>query len=542
MQTIKPIIYLFPQFHAIPENDKFWGVNWTEWDNVRRVKINKYGQETLRPAEEVGYYNLLDYSARARQSRFLRECGFYGIAIHHYWFGRPVMERVLLAMLEDGQPDMPFMLNWANEPWTARWDGNDASKVLIKQEYGGIVEWRAHFDWMLPFFHHPNYVRVQGRVQMMVYNPSHMGATAPRMFAAWRNWAVEEGLGGIDVIETKLDVDLGFGGRAAPDAASEFAPRSGDKMDPDATHWITGQRFGRVFHRGAAVSWDSTPRHPDDGGAFADPFGHPALWKYSLLAIMRRMKLEPNPHGQENFFFINALNEWGEGNALEPSVQWGDAYGRAFREAVDMAAALPWRDDLVSEGERIAAAMPAQTAVDVCVVVRDFPPDEDSHANPFRLQQHLRSLRAQHNPRWRAVVLGGNRIPDTAARLEVLDAFDPRVVMADVPDEVRGKEKFGLDGVYSTDWVIENLEDVSPECARAAYLLVADGNNTYEETAFGLAAAGRGDMLGMNFVTRETMMLDESPEITWSQRCDRLGVCLSSLCVSNTGPLLPYPS
>jgi hypothetical protein len=114
--SIKPIAYIFPQFHPIPENDEFWGVNFTEWTNVNKVTHNAFGLETLRPTKEVGYYNLLDYSARARQAQLIRDSGFYGVAYHHYWFGRPVMDKVLIALLEDGQPDVPFVLSWANEP------------------------------------------------------------------------------------------------------------------------------------------------------------------------------------------------------------------------------------------------------------------------------------------------------------------------------------------------------------------------------------------------------------------------------------------
>lgn len=61
------------------------------------------------------------------------------------------MAKVLEAILNDGQPDVPFMLNWANEAWTKRWDGNDGSGILLAQEYGGIADWRAHFDWMVPW-------------------------------------------------------------------------------------------------------------------------------------------------------------------------------------------------------------------------------------------------------------------------------------------------------------------------------------------------------------------------------------------------------
>lgn len=70
--SIKPLAYVFPQFHPIPENDKFWGENFTEWDFVQKMDINKYGLDILLPTEEVGYYNLLDLSVRQRWTDTIR--------------------------------------------------------------------------------------------------------------------------------------------------------------------------------------------------------------------------------------------------------------------------------------------------------------------------------------------------------------------------------------------------------------------------------------------------------------------------------------
>lgn len=75
--SIKPIAYVFPQFHAIPENDRFWGVNFTEWTNVKKIKKNRFGLETLHPAKEVGYYNLLDYDVRKRYAKLVRDSGYF---------------------------------------------------------------------------------------------------------------------------------------------------------------------------------------------------------------------------------------------------------------------------------------------------------------------------------------------------------------------------------------------------------------------------------------------------------------------------------
>lgn len=186
------------------------------------------------------------------------------------------MEKVLEAMLNDGEPDVPFMLSWANEAWTARWDGLSNSGILLAQDYGGISEWRKHFDWMVPYFRHPNYIRSGGKVQMMVYNPGAMGHMGKHMFAAWRQWATEEGLGGMDIIETRIELD-NPNSRGPADAINEFGFRSGGSHD--STAWVGIDRLSRVYHRGARVTWDNTPRHATDGGGTADIFAHPSLWK-----------------------------------------------------------------------------------------------------------------------------------------------------------------------------------------------------------------------------------------------------------------------
>ncbi|GJC97735.1 hypothetical protein ColKHC_06561 [Colletotrichum higginsianum] len=144
------------------------------------------------------------------------------------------MDGVFKAILKDGHPDIPFMLSWANQPWTVRWDGVDIPSgdgVILAQTYGNLEEWRKHFDWMVPLFKHPNYIRVNGKVQMMIYDPAHMGDTGKRMFEAWRIWASEDpAIGGMDVIETKIESD-NPDSRGPTDAINEFGFRSGGGKD-----------------------------------------------------------------------------------------------------------------------------------------------------------------------------------------------------------------------------------------------------------------------------------------------------------------------
>ncbi|CAI5963934.1 unnamed protein product [Closterium sp. NIES-64] len=185
------------QFHACRENDQFWGVNFSEWDNVKR---SFFHPTTFRPVAHPigpatppepphtalhfistpilnalpishplsplsgGYYNFLSRSHRRRTSALARAYGFHGLCYHHYWFGcrRTTLAEPLLRMLEDGEPNLPFCLIWANEPWTNRWDGAKAggNGVLLEQTYGDEECWKEHFDWLLKFFNHPNYIKV----------------------------------------------------------------------------------------------------------------------------------------------------------------------------------------------------------------------------------------------------------------------------------------------------------------------------------------------------------------------------------------------
>lgn len=75
------------------------------------------------------------------------------------------------------------------------------------------------------------------------------------MFAAWRQWAVEEGLGGMDIIETRWGEGSDKGPDSwkghPPDAVNEFAPHAGGR---DQSMFSALKRMARVYHRGTLVS------------------------------------------------------------------------------------------------------------------------------------------------------------------------------------------------------------------------------------------------------------------------------------------------
>jgi hypothetical protein len=80
---------------------------------------------------------------------------------------------------------------------------------------------------------------------------------------------------------------------------------------------------------GITPGWDNTARKNAGGIIFKD--STPELFGSWFKEILRKF----TPYStEENFIFINAWNEWAEGNHLEPDRKWGTAYLEAIKQAV----------------------------------------------------------------------------------------------------------------------------------------------------------------------------------------------------------------
>ncbi len=353
-QARRFLAFYLPQFHPIPENDEWWGNGFTDWTNVARARPLFRGHRQPHLPADLGFYDLRLPEARAAQAALAGEYGIDGFCYYHYWFeGRRLLERPFDEVLQHGEPSFPFCLCWANENWTRTWSG-EVTDVLIRQTYSSDDD-LAHIRWLANAFADPRYIRVGGRPLFLVYRASSL-PDAVRTTETWRSESVRLGVGDpyLCLVQSfdseKVDPHkLGF------DAAVRFAPewrslgprlrqgrvlRAGRKL----LRPKSALRRHRLFDYRTVVDlslsaptpdykvypsvspgFDNSPRRPEKRATILLG-SSPDLYERWLATVAARFEpFSPD----EDFVFVNAWNEWGEGNHLEPCVRWG----RGFLEA-----------------------------------------------------------------------------------------------------------------------------------------------------------------------------------------------------------------
>ena len=352
--ALRFLAFYLPQFHPIPENDAWWGTGFTEWRNVAAARPAFRGHDQPHVPADLGFYDLRIPEVREAQADLAKAHGIDGFVYYHYWFnGRRLLERPFDEVLASGSPDLPFALCWANENWTRVWDGS-AREVLLAQEHSEADD-RAHLRSLVPALRDERYIRVDGRPLLMVYRTGLL-PDPRRTAAAWRDEARRAGLGDlylarVEALGEKADpAELGF------DAAIEFAPDAADVPAHlgDSRVWEPlrkhGLAPGRLRHHvvpyAGVVERLSTRARPEylRYPCVTPSWDNSARRKHSALVLQGSTpeqygawlaktceRFEP-PSATENVVFVNAWNEWAEGNHLEPDQRWGKAYLEAHRE------------------------------------------------------------------------------------------------------------------------------------------------------------------------------------------------------------------
>lgn len=344
---IKILSYYLPQFHPIPENDKWHGKGFTEWTKVKSARALFLGHfQQHIPHKDIEYYLLDTPQTLKNQADMMHKSGVYGQIFYHYWFtGKLILQEPAKMLLDNKDIDMPFCFCWANENWTRKWDGND-DDVLLEQVYSAS-DAREFIRYLIPFFQDKRYITIKDRPQLYIYRPSsipniqeyitiwneeckiaginepfivavltrgtispksfHMDAGVERTLHDWTAGNV------LDINKQLSTLDTLKGSILPYDEVARFYENQSDKKD-------------FTYFRSITPIWDNTARY--DTEAFILHNSTPERFQKWLKQLVTYTK---NTLDEDcRFIVVNAWNEWAEGAHLEPDTYYGYSYLNAI--------------------------------------------------------------------------------------------------------------------------------------------------------------------------------------------------------------------
>lgn len=373
---MKIIPLYLPQFHTIPENDKWWGKGFTEWTNVKGARPLFEGHNQPRVPLNENYYDLSDVETLKWQCKIAKEHGIYGFCMYHYWFnGKLLLEKPMEMLLAHPEIDIKYCISWANGEWRDIWKSSNESKskILIYDDFNNEQGWVDHFNYMLPFFKDPRYMTENNKPILVIYTP-YVILKLNKMLDLWTKMAKDAGFDGLTYIyqsaasyfnnswdRSRFD----YGVEMNPGYVNSYGKKSNSfistimkysinikrllgirtsllpqkkvkevtKYDYDKT-WqklLTLKPQPKCNERMipcAFTDWDNTPRHQERGwvytGACAEKF----------KTYFARLVENTKKNYDTDMIFVFAWNEWAEGGYLEPDTKNGWGYLEAIKEVI----------------------------------------------------------------------------------------------------------------------------------------------------------------------------------------------------------------
>lgn len=371
MKKVKIIANYLPQFHEIPENNRWWGKGYTDWIAVKNAKPLFEGHHQPEIPLHENYYSLDNTETIRWQAKLARENNIYGFGIYHYWFSSDLklLEKPAEILLENKDIDINFMFIWDNSSWKRTWSnvrfGNDWAPeyegnstvsgdngVMAELKYGTEDDWEKHFMYLLPFFKDSRYIKVNNKPVFAFFSQNNKPNVLKQMCEHWSKLAQDHGFAGVVFIGKRNyekitigDYDFNYEPLQNGWAAHSYVGRVYNKIKTKiykSQHRLNQYDYDEIWNKiirnaekctnpqllyGGFVRYDDTPRRGINGtlvsGATSEKFN-----KYlsKLLAISQRQSKE--------FIFLTAWNEWGEGAYLEPDNENGCKYLEAIKSAM----------------------------------------------------------------------------------------------------------------------------------------------------------------------------------------------------------------
>lgn len=348
----KAIAMYLPQFHNVEENNLWWGEGFTDWTAMECAQPLFENHQQPKCPLNNNKYDLLKKNVFQWQATLMHKYEVYGMAFYHYWFkdGKKILEKPAENLLQWTDIDMPFCFYWANESWVRSWSKlnnqnvwasnfetqnmrENENGILLEQEYGDKQDWIEHFEYLSQFFEDSRYIKIENKPVFMFYKPTEIPCLED-MITLWNDMAIERGFSGIYTIGAYCDnysrnvLDAELVHEPMATIKRKFNERFINTKRPEVARFLPYDEVWRglldnnegagTTYWGGFSGYDDTPRRGNAGTVIFN--GNPEKFKLYLTELYAK-----NAVGGNEFVFVNAWNEWGEGMYLEPDED--DKYG-----------------------------------------------------------------------------------------------------------------------------------------------------------------------------------------------------------------------
>lgn len=340
-----------PAFTRVPLDDRFWGRGYRPLPSC----FSDLGSERPGTLEPSSGQDSLP-GALQEASAWARYSGLTGFLVRSYWFaGQSVLGDTLDALLASPEIGIRFALLWENSDWTTPFVGG-VEQVPAAADFDAFPA-SEYIESVLPALADPRYVRLDGRLLLVVSDPEQIPDFA-QVTRHWQARVEEEGLGRLLVLGVaQLGVRgfkdaKGVGGYAlippkgVPWASAPLPPSvstkrffgrflsyaSLAKASLTAYRALEGRKvtpggIRAVVVPGVMTAFDSWPSKNASAEVFrgANPLAFRA-WIQQSVEALKRTEMK------DRAIFVRAWNDWASGSVMEPTKRWGNAYLQASRD------------------------------------------------------------------------------------------------------------------------------------------------------------------------------------------------------------------
>jgi hypothetical protein len=329
-KKIKPFALYFPQFHAIPENNKNYYDGMTDMLNLKHyIRHQKKPDEIIDTPclSELSIPTLLHYRLTnkiiiKKQIDIAKKFSIYGFACYYYWFSEnsitnkhTIFENCYDLFFKEEISDFKIYFIWANENWSNNVSFNVAQEKIINvYTFDNYIK---NIKNLIKYFKHPNYYKIENKPVFFIHHPWNMSSEQLCVFNyVLDSECIKNGFHGVIVqmnnMKNTNSTDNVY--NCSPSnkggESSDYYVYTDTIIEPQ----LKNNKIQTIF-----FDFNNSAR-------FSIPYKQQYIYKFENTTIYNQDRLVDmilTRYKQESseidkILLINSWNEWGENMAIEP--------------------------------------------------------------------------------------------------------------------------------------------------------------------------------------------------------------------------------